>query len=150
MIFLMGMIREIQRIAGIVIQPIIGIQLVAHSNWRELISMQKFVINILFILLPLSIFAQSEIDTIISGKISYQSVENIYVSFESTQGIVKGDTLFLKKRRNFIPVIEVNYISSKSVSGIFIGKSELKINDEVYAFVKTGGPGFNSDPNDSE
>jgi len=98
--------------------------------------MQRILIYILFILLSVSIFAQSEIDTIISGKVSYQSVENIYVSFVDTKGIEKGDTLFLKKNRAYIPVIRTNYISSKSISGISIGNSELKIGDEVFAFVK--------------
>ena len=86
--------------------------------------MHRFLIYILFILLQATILAQSEIDTVISGKVSYRSVENIYARFNNTEGINKGDTLFIKKGSEFIPVIKVDFISSKSISGAFIGKGE--------------------------
>ena len=127
--------------AGIVIPPVTGILVVINLSWTHWIVMQRFLIYILFILLQVTIFAQSEIDTVISGKVSYRTVDNIYVRFNNTEGINKGDTLFIKKGREFIPVIEVSFISSKSVSGAFIGKSELKISDEVFAFVKLQSEG---------
>ena len=53
--------------------------------------------------------AQSLRDSVITGKVSYKSAENIYVKFDDTQDIEKDDTLFVKSKGKFVPVIIIKY-----------------------------------------
>ena len=98
--------------------------------------MRKHLVYILFLLSASFLFAQTDKDSIFSGRINYQTSENIYVNFESTKGIQKGDTLFFKKRQKFIPGLIVNYISSKTIAGKSIGNIKLSVGDEVIALIK--------------
>jgi len=98
--------------------------------------MNKLLLYILFFSLPVSLMAQSVRDTIITGSVSYQSAENIYIDFNNTGGIEKGDTLFIKKKKKLKPAIEVEFVSSKSVAGVPISKYKLKPGDKVYAKIK--------------
>ena len=86
--------------------------------------------------LPGILFAQAVRDTVITGNVSYQSAENIYVRFDDTHGIEKDDTLFIINSNKYIPAIKVSFISSKSISGILIGRKKLKPQDEIFAFVQ--------------
>jgi hypothetical protein len=81
------------------------------------------------------LLAQSGADSIITGRVSSKSVENIYVIFDDSEGIEKGDTIFVKVGETFIPAIKVNYTSSRSVAGTPVKSSDLKKDDKVYAFV---------------
>lgn len=98
--------------------------------------MNRVFLYILLIIPGSILFAQSVKDTTITGKVSYQSVENIYVQFDDTQGIKKDDSLFIKKGRNYFPVIKVDFTSSRSVAGILLGNHEVKTGDVIYAFIK--------------
>ena len=98
--------------------------------------MKKLLMYILFSFSTVLLFAQTDKDSIFSGSVNYQTSENIYVNFESTKGIQKGDTLFVKKRRKFIPGLIVNYISSKTIAGKSIGNIKLSVGDEVIALIK--------------
>jgi len=89
-----------------------------------------------FILLSGVLYSQSVVDSVITGKVTSKSVENIYIEFQSTIGISKGDTLFIKKGEEYFPSIRANYISSKSVAGELLGIDSLKTGDEVFAFIK--------------
>ncbi len=71
------------------------------------------------------------------GKISFNTTQNIYVRFESTNGIVKDDTLFIRKNGSLKPAVVVQFISSTSCSGISIQNIQLKVNDELLAFVES-------------
>ncbi len=72
----------------------------------------------------------------LTGKISFVSPTMVYVSFPSTQGIQKGDTLFLKLRKKTIPVLKVKYKSSRSVAAApFASFNNLKKNMPIFAFV---------------
>lgn len=73
----------------------------------------------------------------ISGKVTYLSSQNVYVQFENTEGISVGDSLFIRSKKKLIPVLKVNFISSRSVAGDLLNeKSDLKVGDEVFARVK--------------
>jgi len=85
--------------------------------------------------MPGILHAQSLRDSLITGKVSYMSAENIYVKFNDTEGIEKDDTLFAINNGKFIPVIKVLFTSSKSISGRIIGKKKIKEDDEVLAFI---------------
>jgi len=58
--------------------------------------MQKVIIFITILMMSGILPAQSLRDSVITGKVSYKSAENIYVKFDDTQGIEKDDTLFVK------------------------------------------------------
>ena len=81
------------------------------------------------------LYAQSLRDSVITGQVSYKSAENIYVKFDDTQGIEKDDTLFVQSEGKLVPVIKVLFTSSKSISGSIIGKTRIKVDDEVLAFI---------------
>ncbi|RKY91235.1 MAG: hypothetical protein DRQ13_11670, partial [Ignavibacteriae bacterium] len=97
--------------------------------------MQKVIIFITILMMSGILYAQSVRDSVITGKVSYKSAENIYVKFDDTQGIEKDDTLFVKNEGKFVPVIKVLFTSSKSISGSIIGGNKIKVDDEVLAFI---------------
>jgi hypothetical protein len=97
--------------------------------------MKSATLYIIITLLSGILLAQQTSKNEITGRVSYQSIENTYVKFVNTEGVEKGDTLWLKSSGSYIPVLKVFFISSKSVSGNLIGKRELKINDELTAFI---------------
>ncbi len=98
--------------------------------------MKRVWLYIFFLLIPSVLTAQSVRDTILTGTVTSRSAENIFIGFESTNGINKGDTLFVKKRGRLVPAVEVMFVSSKSVSGKVIGNVKVKTAYEVYAKVK--------------
>lgn len=74
--------------------------------------------------------------SVIQGEVSYISGANIYVKFESTAGIEKGDTLYVKEDESLIPALIVQHKSSISCLGNTIGKIELAISDVIFAKVQ--------------
>jgi hypothetical protein len=88
------------------------------------------------ILVPGAIFSQvsdKRIEKI--GKITFQSSQNIYVSFDNTEGINEGDTLYVKKNKKLMPAIIVKYLSASSCSGQSIGKTVIDSDETIIAFV---------------
>ncbi len=73
----------------------------------------------------------------LEGSVSYISSQNIYVKFNSTEGIETGDTLFIKEKSKFIPAVKVDHKSSTSCAGISITNKKLELNAILYAFVTT-------------
>jgi len=98
--------------------------------------MKKYLFYILLMIIPSILYSQTAKDSIITGNVNYQTAENIYINFKSTNGIQKNDTLFVKQGRNFEPVIKVKYISSRSVAGEIIGGTKIIKDDEVFAIIK--------------
>ena len=88
----------------------------------------KGLYPILILILQVYLLAQSDSQKIISGNVSYFSSQNIYVKFNSTEGIETGDTLFIKEKSNFIPAVKVDHKSSTSCAGISITKKKLELN----------------------
>ncbi len=101
--------------------------------------MLKYLINIFlvfFLFIPKQ-YGQVKGRTKLLGRITYQSSQNVYVSLESTEGIEKGDTLYVERSRKLLPAILVEYISSISCAGKKIIREELSNKDIITAFVKT-------------
>ncbi|MCG6914392.1 hypothetical protein LJE86_10795 [bacterium BMS3Abin03] len=98
--------------------------------------MKKYFLYILLLTIPSVSYSQIVKDSVITGKVNYQTTENIYVNFESTSGIQKDDMLFIKQGKKLKPAIKIKYISSKSVAGEIIGSTKFAKNDEVYAIIK--------------
>ncbi|HKJ81028.1 MAG TPA: hypothetical protein VJ954_03315 [Ignavibacteriaceae bacterium] len=68
------------------------------------------------------------------GKITYQSSQNVYVSFENTDGLTAGDTLYVKEKNKLIPVVKIKFISSKSCAGEKISTISLNDKNIIFAF----------------
>jgi len=66
------------------------------------------------------------------GIISFITSQNVYVKFQSTGNIKKGDTLFVRQNENAIPALIVTDLSSISCVCITISDSKLKISDKVF------------------
>ena len=92
-----------------------------------------FIVIFLFPEIVLSQVNDNQIEKY--GKITFQSSQNIYVRFENTDSIKQGDTLYVKRRRQLLPVIVVKYLSASSCSGENIGKRKLNNGETVIAIV---------------
>jgi hypothetical protein len=64
--------------------------------------------------------------------VSFQSSQNCYVRFESTEGINTGDTLYVERNGELKPALVVNYISSISCAGTPLD-GQLTINERIVA-----------------
>ncbi|MGE5683222.1 MAG: hypothetical protein ACM34K_20355 [Bacillota bacterium] len=96
----------------------------------------KKILSAVFVLLNvLSVFSQDLTIRELRGRVTYQTTQNTYVSFESTEFIKRNDTLFLKSSGENIPALLVQYLSSRSCAGPALGNLVLKPGDELYAFV---------------
>lgn len=73
------------------------------------------------------------------GKVSYIAGQNIYVRFESTEGIQNGDTLFLKNDLVLKPALIVEHHSSISVLCRKINETEFKVGDLIFRKFKLAG-----------
>ena len=71
------------------------------------------------------------------GVVSYKSSQNVYVKYETTDGIAIGDTLFVQEVGQLVPVLEVKHISSISVVGVPISSIIVHVADMVLARDKT-------------
>lgn len=66
-----------------------------------------------------------------NGKISYQSSENIYVTFESTEGMKVGDTIFVAGNGSMKPVMVIKNLSSISCVCEKLPGYDPKVSDKV-------------------
>ena len=96
--------------------------------------MRKLVI--LFFSLFVSLLFSQQKTSIVQGKVSYLSSQNIYAKFETTNGISVGDTLFIKGDKGFIPAIFVKYLSSKSSSGTKLLEFAFEVGTPIFALVE--------------
>ena len=69
------------------------------------------------------------------GKVTFQSSQNIYITFDNTEGIKEGDTLYVKKKNKLIPAIIVKYLSASSCSGQSTGNTSINGDETIIAFV---------------
>ena len=74
------------------------------------------------------------------GKVSFITSKNIYVRFENTEGISVGDTAFYNKSGKFIPVMVIQYLSSRSCSGTKIGNINLSVGDDISVWSVSAEP----------
>src|SRR4030065_899317 len=107
-------------------------------------KMMKIILIIIFAL-PISVSAQTQNTKVIEGSVSYISSQNIYVKFNSTDGIETGDTLFIKDKSNFIPAVKIDHKSSTSCAGTSITNKKLEVSNLLYAFLFTDDGEIDSD-----
>ncbi len=103
-----------------------------HKN-----AMLHLILSIVLVC-SFSVYGQGKKVVKKSGEVTYISAQNVYTKFESTEGIIVGDTLFAQKNSNLQPAIIVQYISSKSCAGKPISNSNLELKQKVFAFVLDG------------
>jgi hypothetical protein len=96
----------------------------------------KKIVLVIFLFGFIQISSQTNTYEERKGKVSFLTSQNIYVRFESTNGINKNDTLFYIQNKKLIPAIVVQYISSSSCSGISITGYQFKNEDEIVARIK--------------
>lgn len=94
--------------------------------------MRRFVFLIFMLIQALYLFSQGVKPPLIEGKVSYITLQNIYVKFE-VSGLVKaGDTVFIKKNEVLVPLLVAESISSQSCVGKPLSSLESKVFDVVY------------------
>ena len=77
-----------------------------------------------------------EASTLLAGKVSYITIQNIYVKFSGTENIHLGDTVYLQTGNDLVPLILVESLSSVSCVGKPLGKVDVKPDDSVVVKVK--------------
>ncbi len=91
---------------------------------------------IVFIFFFCSLYAQDNNLQKKAGKITFITTQNIYLKFDDTEGIASGDTIYFQQRGKAIPIVLVKFVSSGSCAGEKLSKTDLKVGDEVFAWVK--------------
>lgn len=99
--------------------------------------MFRIIFNILIIFIAINVYSQTGNENIIAGSVSYISSQNVYVKFNSTEGIEVSDTIYIKDRNDFLPAVKVEHKSSTSVAGVSITDKKLELNIVLYAFIST-------------
>jgi hypothetical protein len=70
------------------------------------------------------------------GKVSYITLQNIYVKFETSGLVQPGDTVFIRKDQGLIPLFITESVSSLSCVGKPIAKTDIKVSDVVVIKIK--------------
>ncbi len=104
--------------------------------------MKNLIIGFLIFCLALNLKAQTD-NKPLTGKISYISSQNVYVKFKSTENIKAGDTLYIVKGNENIPVLIVNNLSSTSCVCTPISVNNLSVSTEICA--KNNAPKLNNE-----
>lgn len=94
--------------------------------------MRKYVFFILMLAYAHFLFGQGVNPLLVEGKVSYISMQNVYVKFEIA-GLVKvGDTVFVSKNNQLVALLVAESISSQSCVGKPLLPSEVKVSDVVF------------------
>ena len=89
-----------------------------------MLFMKKIVFTVILIYFSTILKAQT-VREILTGKISFVSSQNIYVKFNSTEGISAGDTLYKSSSGVLKPVLSVTNLSSTSCVCTSISVSDV-------------------------
>jgi hypothetical protein len=66
-----------------------------------------------------------------SGKVSFISPQNVYVRFKTTEGISRGDTLFMISNGRLTPVMIVNNLSSTSCVCTLLTSKNVNVSQDI-------------------
>ena len=97
--------------------------------------MKRCVLTILVTLAILNLYGQED-RPIAEGKVSYITLQNIYVKFETSGLVQPGDTVFIRKDQVLVPLFVTESVSSLSCVGKPIAKTDIKVSDDVVIKVK--------------
>lgn len=90
-----------------------------------------------FMIISVIVYAQDSTLQKRSGTVTFITPQNVYLKFDNLEGIVEGDTIYFEQHNKAIPVVVVKYVSSMSCAGEKIGKNILKVDDNVFVWVKS-------------
>ena len=107
--------------------------------------MKQFVPALLFFLSFLTLSSQT-LNEAMEGKVSYVTSQNIYVKFQSTENIAKGDTLYIRQEGTLVPALIVQDISSISCVCIAFSSRKFSVSDLVIS----GRKGIQQEKKDSQ
>jgi hypothetical protein len=94
--------------------------------------MEKKYFILILILFGIKLNGQTVVENL-TGKVSFVSTQNVYVKFQSTEGIYAGDTLFMSSDGKLLPVLKVTNLSSSSCVCSTIRNISIKLSDEIVA-----------------
>lgn len=97
--------------------------------------MRKYTLLILCLFQTLYILGQ-EARPLIEGKVSYISLQNIYVKFEQPGIVQPGDSIFIRKDQQVSLLFIAESVSSSSCVGKLPPNSNLKVEDVVLIKAK--------------
>jgi len=92
----------------------------------------KYFILIIALISTQSI-SQIQIEKI-EGTVTYQTSQNVYVKFISTENMNVGDTLFVLNEGKLVRAMQVKFLSSTSAAGERLGTVTIKENEKMIAF----------------
>ena len=96
----------------------------------------RYILSIIIIVVIPDFLTGQSVSENISGKVSYISSQNIYVKFQSTEGIFPGDTLYTSSNGKLIPVLKVINLSSISCICEPISNANFTVNKEIVGIKK--------------
>lgn len=99
----------------------------------------KYILLLLSIFLNIIAFAQTDTEEV-QGNVSYVGVDNVYVTFVSTDGLKVGDSLFISKTNKFKAVLIINQLSSISCMCQSIAGSNIIVSQKVIALKSVAKP----------
>lgn len=94
------------------------------------------LILVLTVLIISSELSGQTATSIVNGKVSFVSPQNVYVKFSTTEGINPGDTLFIPVKDVLTPALIVNNKSSLSCICTVLAAAKLSVADIVVARIK--------------
>ena len=92
------------------------------------------IISIIFILSCI-VYASDQKLQKRAGTVSFVTSKNVYLKFESTEGLVKDDTIFTEHNGKINSLAVVKFISSKSCAAEKIGSVDITVGDAVFIMV---------------
>src|SRR5664280_1551913 len=102
---------------------------VIHKAEPDKIRPMRKLTLLLLICLSTIAFGQKNLKQI-KGSITFRSSQNVYVSFDQTEGIQIGDTLYSEIKGWDVPVLLVKSLSSTSC--LCLPLSNLKIDETAF------------------
>ncbi|MCB9327360.1 MAG: hypothetical protein H6572_01605 [Lewinellaceae bacterium] len=108
---------------------IVVIRMVATKHYRHIIAT----------ILLLCLYCNTSLgqNKSINGRISYLSSTNVYVKFQSTEGILSGDTLYINSNGISTACLLVQQKSSISCVCTAVNSCQPELNQEVLAILNT-------------
>ncbi|MFN8208890.1 MAG: hypothetical protein U0T82_16005 [Bacteroidales bacterium] len=91
----------------------------------------KYFILFIFIFIGRNVI---QAQSMLEGRITYISSQNVYIRFESTGGISVGDTLFHLGNGRMVPLIIVRNLSSTTCMGTQFPGQTFRVSDVVKAY----------------
>lgn len=95
--------------------------------------------SVIYFLGSSPLLAQQQ-EAALEGSVSYISSQNIYVKFDSTEGLQQGDTLYMQRENQTIPVLIIQQLSTISCVAKPINEEVFSVGDRIIGWPKKRKP----------